>query len=89
MLRGLMGILAVLALPAPGAAGSRDLVVVRPGGPNPSEEAQVQVARLMSEMAVRAGWKPGSTTAYYFNREAEALEARGAGDRWLLPLLPH
>lgn len=71
--RGIAGILAVLALSAAAAAESRDLVVVRPGGPNPSEEAQAQVARLMEEMAVRAGWKSGSTAAYYFNREAEAL----------------
>jgi hypothetical protein len=54
-------------------AASRDLVVVRPGGPTASEEAGQQVTRLIREIAVRAGWPPGSVSAFYFNRAEDAL----------------
>ena len=54
-------------------ADQRDLVVVRPGGPTPSEEATSQVSRLIVEIARRAGWDPSSVRATYFNRADEAL----------------
>ena len=75
-----VGILAVLVPAATVLAGGHDLVVVRPGGPNPSEEAQVQVSRLIAEIGARAGWEPGSSAAYYFNRAEDAL-AHIARDR--------
>jgi hypothetical protein len=55
------------------ANGQRDLVVVRPGGPTPSEEATSQVSRLIVEIAKRAGWDPESVQASYFNRADDAL----------------
>lgn len=64
--------LLVLA-PLVAAAGARDLVVVRPGGPRPSEESSAQVQRLLDEIAARAGWPAGSARASYFNDAAAAL----------------
>jgi len=63
---------AALIAPSVLLAGARDLVIVRPGGPTPSEEARRQVARLIDEIGARAGWEAGSATAFYFNDEAEA-----------------
>ncbi len=53
--------------------GPRTLVVVRPGGPTPSEEATHQVSRLIAEIAHRSGWKAASVEATYFNRAADAM----------------
>jgi ABC-type phosphate/phosphonate transport system substrate-binding protein len=58
---------------SPAFSGSRDLVVVRPGGPSASEEAGHQVTRLVREIAVRAGWPPEAVQAFYFNRAEDAL----------------
>ncbi len=73
MMRSLL--LLCWVLPATGlwATGQRDLVVVRPGGPTPSEEAASQVSRLIVEIARRAGWDPDSVQASYFNRADDAL----------------
>ncbi len=54
-------------------AAPRDLVVVRPGGPKASEEAQRQVSRLIDEIGARAGWQASTVRAFYFNRADEAL----------------
>ena len=54
-------------------AGPRDLVVVRPGGPAASEDARIQVSRLIEEIGRRAGWPEGAARAYYFNRAEDAL----------------
>ena len=56
-------------------AGPHDLLVIRPGGPAASDEAQAQVGRLIAEIAQKAGWPAGSATAHYFNREADGLAA--------------
>lgn len=63
----------LLLIPAAALAAPRDLVVVRPGGPRPSEESTLQVSRLMTEIGVRAGWPEGSTRAFYFNDADAAL----------------
>ncbi len=64
-----------LLLPAArGWAAPRDLLVLRPGGPRPSEEARRQVSRLVLEIAARAGWEPGSARAFYHNSSDEALQ---------------
>ncbi len=69
----LLLLLLALTLTQAGLASSRDLVVVRPGGPTASEEACRQVTRLIQEIAVRAGWPPESVNAFYFNRAEDAL----------------
>lgn len=69
----LLLLLAALVSAPVASAGSRDLAVVRPGGPTASEEACHQVTRLIREIAVRAGWPPESVNAFYFNRAGDAL----------------
>lgn len=76
----LLALLTLLLTTAPLSAGPRDLVVVRPGGPNASDEAGRQVNRLIDEIAGRAGWPAESAKAFYFNRAEDAL-AHIAGDR--------
>jgi hypothetical protein len=73
MLRSILLLCWFLPATALGANGQRDLVVVRPGGPTPSDEASSQVSRLIVEIAKRAGWDPKSVQASYFNRADDAL----------------
>lgn len=67
-------ILIALLLVTPASwAGPHDLVVIQPGGPASTEEAQQQVGRLIAEIAVRAGWPVESARAYYFNDAEKGL----------------
>lgn len=61
------------AVPSLAHAGARDLVVIRPGGPSPSDEAQKQIDNLAKQLAKKAGWDEGATTGRYFNDESEGL----------------
>ena len=54
-------------------AGPYDIVVVRPGGPSQSEQAQEQIDRLAKELGKKAQWA-GMASGRYFNDEAQALE---------------
>jgi len=64
----------VFCLSAPAAAGSRDLVVLRPGGPPANEQAQAQVAQLLAQITAALGWPADSAKAHYFNRTEEGLD---------------
>jgi ABC transporter, phosphonate, periplasmic substrate-binding protein len=55
------------------AAEPYQMVVVNPGGPSPSEQAQQQVDRMAKEVGVAAGWPESATSASYFNDSAAAL----------------
>lgn len=69
-----LALAATLALAAHAAlAGGIELVVVRPGGPSPSDEAQANVNQMMKQIAAAAGWPAASASAAYFNREDEAI----------------
>jgi ABC-type phosphate/phosphonate transport system substrate-binding protein len=71
----LLATLAVILLaPLASFAGPHDMVVVRPGGPLDSDEAQQNVGKLLKQIAQAAGWAPESSSAKYFNVSAKALK---------------
>lgn len=62
----------VLAFASSAFAGPYDIVVIRSGGPSPSQQAQEQIQRLVGQIAKNAGW-PHSAKGVYFNDEAKGL----------------
>lgn len=54
-------------------AGSYDIVVVRPGGPTASEQAQQQIDRLTKQIAEKAGWSSVGVVGRYFTDDSKAL----------------
>jgi len=69
-----LSILLLSSFAGPAFAGAHDLVVIRPGGPTASDEAQGQVTSLIKQIARQAGWTAESATARYFNKEDEGVQ---------------
>jgi hypothetical protein len=63
-----------LLAPCASFAGPHDLVVIRPGGPLDSDEAQQNVGNLLKQIAKAAGWAPESASSKYFNNAAKVLK---------------
>jgi len=68
-----IGLILIIAAPYMAQAGPHDIVVIRPGGPSPSEQAQQQIDRLTKELARKSGWDSVGVVGRYFTDEKEAL----------------